>query len=323
MQEDQNVLVSVCVITYNQDKFIRKCLDSILMQDIDFRYEVVVGDDCSSDSTQAILIDYQTRYPSTIVPVFSDKNTGISANYQRVLSRCRAKYIALCEGDDFWIDSRRLQKQVDFLEGHPDYGFVGGNVNILMNERMTFESYDYLPEPVVDGEWELYGNVFDLAKYGPVTRTVTICFRRAIIDPYISIQGIGNDLVLQTILAKNSSFAKLSTAIGAYRQNGISTSKDSINSIIRYANWRFECLSLQKQLFPEECNWNDDEISDQRYFAVLRYYLRHFQYKKLKDNCDRIKSKKFRGKISYKFSGNFFSAILLGIWARIRIETIN
>ena len=113
MHEDQNVLVSICVITYNQDKFIRKCLDSILMQDVDFRYEVIVGDDCSSDSTQAILIDYQTRYPSTIVPVFSDKNTGISANYQRVLSRCRAKYIALCEGDDFWIDSRRLQKQVD------------------------------------------------------------------------------------------------------------------------------------------------------------------------------------------------------------------
>ena len=319
MADNKEILVSICVITYNQDIYIRKCLDSILMQDVNFCYEIIVGDDCSTDSTRSILLSYRDRYPKTIIPVFSDKNTGISANYKRVLNKCRGDYIALCEGDDYWIEDTRLQKQVDFLETHPNYGFVGGNAGILMGEKITFEPYDYIPKPIMEGEWELYGDVLDYAKFGPVTRTVTLCFRKAIIEPYIGIEGIGNDLVLQTVLAKYSRFAKLSSAIGVFRQNGISTSRENVNSIAKYANWRFECLTLQKKLFPEDCNWDDDEISDQRYFSLMRYYIRHFQYKKTIELRKKIRSKKFKEKRSYRYSGNLISSFILGLAETIGI----
>ena len=316
--DSQDTLVSVCIITYNQEQFIRQCLDSILMQKVNFNYEIIVGDDFSKDSTRSILLDYQQKYPECIFPVLADSNSGISANYKRVLSKCKGKYIALCEGDDFWIGPNRLQKQIDFLESHEEFGFVGGNATILVDNEMTFESYDYLPNPIVDGEWELYGNVLDYAKFGPVTRTVTLCFRKSLIDQYVDIEGIGNDLVLQTILAKSSKFAKLSEAIGTYRQNGISTSKDNINSITRYANWRYECLSLQKKLLPIDCNWDNDEISDNRYYSVMRYYIRHFQFKHAKEFRCKIKSEKYRRKLSYKFSSVFVSFIILGIISRIK-----
>ena len=321
MDDSQDILVSVCVITYNQEQFIRQCLDSILMQKVNFNYELIVGDDYSKDSTRSILQDYQQKHPECVFPVLADSNSGISANYKRVLSRCKGKYIAVCEGDDFWIGPNRLQKQIDFLESHEEYGFVGGNATILVGNEMTFESYDYLPNPIVDGEWELYENVLDYAKFGPVTRTVTLCFRKSLIDPYVDIEGIGNDLVLQTILAKFSKFAKLSEAIGAYRQNGISTSTDNFDSIFRYANWRYECLSLQKELFPEDCNWDSDEVSDHRYYAILRYYIKHFQLRKVKVIRKKIRSKKFRNKVSYRFSNNLISSFLLGIFTRIRVSS--
>ena len=310
----KDVLVSICVITYNQDRFIRECLDSILSQQVDFRYEIVIGDDGSTDSTPIVINEYKRLHPDCIIPIFSDINHGISSNYKRVLDKCTGKYIALCEGDDYWIGSTRLQKQIDFLEGHPGYGFVGGNVNLLQDGRFTYEPYNYITSQSVEDEWELLGNVFEYAKYGPVTRTVTLCFRKSLIEPFISIEGVGNDLVLQTILSKYSMFAKLPYAIGVYRQNGISTSKDSFKSIQRYSHWRFECLSLQKQLFPEDCNWASDEITDNCNSAGGS--AKQGRDRKTQAIRNSIKSIKYKNKKSYKYSGNLFSFFLLGVMSR-------
>ena len=176
------MLLSVGILTYNQVQYIRQCLDAVLMQDVNFDYEIVVGDDASSDGTQEILREYANRYPNKFVLLLGEKNEGISMNYKKVLSASRGKYIALCEGDDFWTDSRKLQVQVDFLENHPNYGFVGTyNTLLFPNGIIKDDPYDYFPVPQKEGDWELYGDVFEFAKYGPVTRTVSLCFRRKLI----------------------------------------------------------------------------------------------------------------------------------------------
>ena len=116
-------LVSVCVITYNHGKYIRQCLDRILMQKVNFPYEILIHDDASPDDTADIIREYWEKYPTVIKPILQTENQysqGRSAskfNYDRA----KAKYIALCEGDDYWTDEGKLQMQVDFLEEHGEY----------------------------------------------------------------------------------------------------------------------------------------------------------------------------------------------------------
>ena len=97
-------LVSVAVLTFNSQPTVRQCIDSILMQNVDFDYEIVVGDDCSGDSTPDILLEYSDRFPGKFILLLNETNEGVSKNNIKVLSRCRGRYIAMCEGDDYWYD---------------------------------------------------------------------------------------------------------------------------------------------------------------------------------------------------------------------------
>lgn len=279
--------LSVGILTYNQAQYIQQCLDSVLMQVTDFDYEIVVGDDASVDGTQEILYEYVAKYPEKFVLLLGEKNEGISINYKKVLSACKGKYIALCEGDDFWTDVQKLQKQVDFLEGHDDYGFVGTYNQLLFpNGTLKNDPYDYFPEPQREGEWELYGNVFEYAKNGPVTRTVSLCFRNELVQSYLQYVGMGNDMVLQTILAKHSNFAKHSASMCVYRQGGVSTDKMNLKKQLYYNQWYVENRLLQKQIFPTECNYDENELKDRETYILLKNAIIHrhvfeaMQYKK-------------------------------------------
>lgn len=114
-------LVSIRTSTYNHEKYIRQCIEGILMQKTDFPFEYIIGEDCSTDGTMAIVREYAQKYPDVIRVVTDDVNVGMRANGLRCIERCRGKYMAICEGDDWWTDPHKLQKQVDFLESHPDY----------------------------------------------------------------------------------------------------------------------------------------------------------------------------------------------------------
>jgi glycosyltransferase involved in cell wall biosynthesis len=124
-------LVSVHIITYNQASYIADALEGALRQQTDFGVEIVVGEDCSTDGTREIVLDYQRRHPERIRVITSERNVGIHANSRRTGEACRGKYLAFCEGDDYWTDSYKLQKQVDFLETHPGYSLCCHEVDIL------------------------------------------------------------------------------------------------------------------------------------------------------------------------------------------------
>jgi glycosyltransferase involved in cell wall biosynthesis len=136
-------MVSVAVITYNHSKYIRQALDSILMQKVDFEYEIVVGDDCSPDDTQDILREYQALYPDKFKMILRDKNIGGTKNGYDVKMHCTGKYVAHLEGDDYWIDQNKLQKQVDFLNANPEY--IGTAHKMIMvgegGQKLTQQYY--------------------------------------------------------------------------------------------------------------------------------------------------------------------------------------
>jgi glycosyltransferase involved in cell wall biosynthesis len=111
--------VSVVSITYNHEAYIRDSLDGIVAQEIDFPVEVIVADDASTDATPAIIQEYADRYPHLFRPILRSENIGPHANVTDALSAARGEYLALCEGDDYWSDPRKLSKQVTFLDKHP------------------------------------------------------------------------------------------------------------------------------------------------------------------------------------------------------------
>jgi hypothetical protein len=113
--------MSVAIATYNHRRFIRQALDTVLMQKTDFPFEVIVGDDCSTDGTREIVEEYARAHPEQIVPVLPERNLGDGGRpmFMAAFEHCRGDYIASSEGDDFWTCDRKLQRQADFLDGHP------------------------------------------------------------------------------------------------------------------------------------------------------------------------------------------------------------
>lgn len=119
------VEVSVICITYNHKDFLANCLDHVISQKTNFKFEILVHDDCSTDGTTQIVKDYAQKYPNLIVPIYEEKNQYSSKDVKIIddiiLPKAKGKYIALCEGDDYWCDDNKLQLQYDFMEAHPDF----------------------------------------------------------------------------------------------------------------------------------------------------------------------------------------------------------
>lgn len=134
---DNNIKVSVLVVTYNQELFIRETIESILSQETDFRFELIVANDCSTDDTTDIINEYVSKYPQIIKHLIRPKNLGLIGNlFDGLINHCTGKYISLCAGDDYWSNSAKLQKQVDFLDANPKYSMVHtGYQKFIMSTR--------------------------------------------------------------------------------------------------------------------------------------------------------------------------------------------
>lgn len=142
---NQEILVSVSCITYNHAPYIRQCIDGFLMQKTNFAFEVLIHDDCSTDGTTEIIKEYASQYPDIIKPLYEEENQWVKGRRGSAVfnfPRAKGKYIALCEGDDYWTDPYKLQKQVDFLESHPDFVMCSHMHKIYHQVENTLKS-DY------------------------------------------------------------------------------------------------------------------------------------------------------------------------------------
>jgi glycosyltransferase involved in cell wall biosynthesis len=124
-------LVSVKMITYNHAPFIAQAIEGVLHQNTNFTFELVIGEDCSTDGTREIVYRYQKKYPDIIRIVTSDQNVGMKKNGYRTTKACQGTYIAFCEGDDYWHHPGKIQKQVDYLETNPDCGMVYSSYDVF------------------------------------------------------------------------------------------------------------------------------------------------------------------------------------------------
>lgn len=168
-----NPVVSIAMVTYNHEKYIAQALDSILMQHTTFSYKIVVAEDCSTDNTRDILLDYQKKHPDKFKLILQNQNIGAIKNNRDLLSNLEGKYVAALEGDDFWIDPYKLQKQTDFLEANENYTVCGHSVKIWDENKKSFI-----------GTYSTDKNKLTLldAITGPPLHTSSIFFRRNIID---------------------------------------------------------------------------------------------------------------------------------------------
>ena len=136
----ENPLVSICCISYNQEKYIRQTLDGFVMQQTNFPFEIVISDDGSKDTTRQIIAEYKTKHPKMFRDVSPEQNLGSITNFAYVQKEAKGKYIAICEGDDYWIDPLKLQKQVDFMESHPEYSICFHSVRIYNEKTQQLEA---------------------------------------------------------------------------------------------------------------------------------------------------------------------------------------
>ena len=266
-------IVSVCVQTYNQEKFIGDCLDGILKQKTNFEFEILVGEDESPDNTRAVCLDYGKKYPEKIRLFLHSRENNIKVygkpspefNYKYNMYHTRGKYIALCEGDDYWIDPLKLQKQVDFLEANEDYGLIYSDITLIGEEGeiKRYENFEKRYERIR----RLYksGDIFWQLLEKNLINTLTVCARRNLILDYVEnfSREYSYDHSLWLHIASKSKIKFVNEPWAAYRilNQGISNSTGFFNrrtplakqaSIIYYLNSiNFNSRLVDKQKFSK------------------------------------------------------------------------
>lgn len=229
-------LVSISCITYNHASYIKECIDGFLMQKTNFNFEVLIHDDHSTDGTEEIIKEYAKQYPDIIKPLFEKENQYSlgkpigSAVWN--LPRARGEYIAICEGDDYWTDPYKLQKQVDFLESHPDYGMCYTKVKRFVPKNNKF----------ID-EWGGPNETMDKLLIENTIPTLTAVFHKAIYYNYLteihpSKRGwLMGDYPIWLYFAQNSKIKFINETTGVYRICTESAShSNDLEKIIRFNN---------------------------------------------------------------------------------------
>ena len=248
-------LVSISCITFNHEKYIQKCLDGFLNQKCDFEFEILIHDDASTDGTKEIIKEYQEKFPQIIKPVFQVANQyskGVRGMMMRYnFPRATGKYIALCEGDDYWTDPLKLQKQVDFLEKSLDYNFVCGgyatvNPKTFEKEKQIFHGEGYLnnSEKGFDLTIETF---FD----NWLTKTLTIMFRKSSLD-LNEVNNYSNfrDVHLNFLLLKAGKGYYFKEILGVYNihEGGIFSLIDELQKIKSQYEIRRELFLKNKSI---------------------------------------------------------------------------
>ena len=170
-------LVSVCMTTYNHEKFISQAIESVLCQRTTFGVEVVIGEDCSTDNTLAICRQYEAQYPDRVRVIASKNNIGMHANYRRTIEACRGKYVAMCDGDDWFTDENKLQIQVEELENS------GAAMCYTRSERRGEDG-----SSAIYPEGRLHSSIGDMLILNTAENCTTLALKSKILDYYSEVK---------------------------------------------------------------------------------------------------------------------------------------
>ena len=262
MDKKNDVRVSVCMVTYNQKDYIADAIESVLMQKTDFKFRLLVGDDASTDGTTEIVRKYAEKYPDIIKPVFHEKNVGPGNNSIGLYKEVDTEYVALCDGDDYWIDPLKLQKQVDFLDKNKDYTGVFTQVKVVTEGKTET---DIIPIQYCVDMWKTKGffSVRDFIDYYPIA-PVSVMWRWQIKDfssPLMDFQTHLGDIALAYIHAKEGKTGFIEEVTSVYRKHGASMwrfDKEKLDLsnkvVINYLNTYVDIKKYYGLLYSEEFN---------------------------------------------------------------------
>lgn len=273
-------LVSVKMITYNHEPYIRQSIDCILNQKTDFPFELVIGEDCSSDKTRDIVLDYAKRYPDIIRVITSEKNVGAANNSKRTIQACRGKYIAWCEGDDYWHNPSKLQKQAEFLEKNPECGLIFADCN-CENITTNKTTYSYNCNHGFKDTYQLLPDEIFFFGGGPYFFTCTAFARRKLVmdllenDPFLySGNFLMTDMQYWTEISLSNKVFYIPECYATYRVLGESASHSK--NPIKKANFAKSSYQMilylcKKHNFSESIRRNA-EIRFNNMSLKLAYY---------------------------------------------------
>ncbi len=287
---DRKRLISVAVITYNQEKTIAQTLDSIIEQEGNFDLEIVIGDDCSADNTIVICKEYRDRYPDIIKLFLQKENQGVTRNFIDTICLCKGEYIGICAGDDYWCDKFKIQKQLDFFDQHADYGVVSTGGYRLLVEKNRLEKGIAPLNPVADG------NVFDLTWRGGIyAMPLSILFKSELLryidfKEFIKREFSVEDVPMQAIMAHHTKFGHIPDLCVVYRvYNSSLTYINYDNSnYISYHQGLVEIRRYLHELFPNEVDFSQQWAND---YMVYRHFLKevyHLNYKQAKEQLKKL-----------------------------------
>lgn len=308
-------LISVCIITYNQKNFISDAIESALKQQTSFKYELVISDDCSTDGTYELCLGYQQKYPDIIRLKRNLSNQGMNRNWLNAIDSCSGKYLALCEGDDYWCDEYKLQKQVDFLEANPIYAIAFHRVFERKHDKLTLSNL------ILSDEAKTY-SLFDLSK-GNLIQTASVVFRKSAfpvnlpLDKFYALPAV--DYPIFMTVGKAGKIKYMHEAMAVYRRHdgGVWSKLRPVHGYKRwlsvidfllqidFENEVIDNLKFQKQCFVEKyLKELMNEADWQEFLQQLSFFSNGDEYisrKWLLDHYPRY-IEAFRGSRLYRIS---------------------
>ncbi len=219
-KDTRPIMVAINCITYNHEPYIRQCLEGFVMQRTNFRFVAIVHDDASTDGTAAIIREYEEKYPDIIRPIYETENKyskrdgSLSKIMNEAIDATHCKYVALCEGDDYWIDENKLQMQVDFLENHLDYSVCSHRIKKYYHDQQVFY-VDRLDKMFANREGREYTNRSKVW----LSETSSVVYRYVADIEFVKYPYSGIDVVHMYFLLKHGRGFCLSKVMSIYRQH--------------------------------------------------------------------------------------------------------
>ena len=281
-----SVKVSICCITYNQAKYIKQCLDGFIMQKTNFPFEVLIHDDASVDGTKEIIEEYTRKYPDIIKPVYENENQyskGVSISKTYNFPRVRGKYVVMCEGDDYWTDEYKLQKQVDFMEANPDYTICFHRVKRIFETGIKED--DIFPtQTMVDA-----GFTFENLLKCNFIQTNSVMYRWNAIDDVAAkfpSDILPGDWYLHLMFAKEGKIKFMEDIMSVYRVNANGVWYDSYkDKQAFYLKNCFKLMNFYKNVYKNLITNKNDKI-------YLEYIYKNFKIIRKKINESNCHNKK-------------------------------
>jgi glycosyltransferase involved in cell wall biosynthesis len=303
-------LVSAKMITYNHAPYIVQAIEGVLQQKTNFPFELVIGEDCSTDGTRAIVLEYQRKYSDIIRVITSDNNVGAYENIRRTSKACRGRYVAFCDGDDFWHDPSKLQKQTDYLETHPECGLVYSSYDVYHpKSNKTIKDF------IRYRNWEMPKNpcLLDFIEgksgIGLGVLTCTVMLRRHLSeevkasDPYLHLSGhfrMG-DTQLWAELSTKTQFHYIAESLATHiiTEESATRSKD-VKKRLQFSISRAEMILYLCNKYNLTGSYRKRYENDwSNYSLRLAFHLRDKELA----NKVRIRKKSFTGKEWFRYFG--------------------